>query len=326
MNQSIHKRIYSTVAVVLDFGPMQRDELISKVQRKMTHGKRKTDATAVGNDSELRARIAQVIDELIAHGLISKGDGGYYLASEKPVILRSEACARLVLEALGRRPMTKSQIRRELERSFGTDKTLSPRDDNLLHSILGKVLKRLQRSEIILLSDGVYSISPERVACIRDIDAILRLKEDFLTRLHAAGGEFFEHYYMTLLGKYLKKHGKTVEKNEVSGGAADGGIDGVIVCVDSLGFRETVMVQMKNRLEETNETVVRGFWGSVCAFGGTRGIFATTSTFHEAARTFLDGIDNCVGTDGDRIFAMACECKYGIKKRGNEYVIDSAVL
>ena len=131
---------------------------------------------------------------------------------------------------------------------------------------------------------------------------------------------------MTLLGKYLSKHGKTIESNEVKGGAQDGGIDGVIITVDALGFRETTMVQMKNRIEDTTETSVRGFWGSVCAYQGTRGIFATTSNFHISALSFLDAIDSCVGIDGDRIFLMACECQYGIKRRNGKYTVDTKLL
>ena len=86
------------------------------------------------------------------------------------------------------------------------------------------------------------------------------------------------------------------------------------------------MVQMKNRIEVTNETTVRGFYGAVCAYRGTRGIFATTSDFHSSAKSFLDGIDNCVGVNGGKIFEMAKECGYGIRLRHGRYTIDNKVL
>ena len=198
--------------------------------------------------------------------------------------------------------------------------------NNILSTLLGNLLKRLISLGIIVVTDGYYSISPKKEAKIDDIHSILSLREDFVIRLHTKGGEYFEHYFMTLLEKYMQKHGKTVVESKVNGGAADGGIDGIMKTTDSLGFKELIMVQMKNRLEETNETAVRGFWGSVCAYQGTRGIFATTSSFHPLAKEFLDNIDNCIGLDGEAIFKMALECQYGVKKKGGRYVLDTKVI
>ena len=156
---------------------------------------------------------------------------------------------------------------------------------------------------------------------------MLTLKESFLSRLHKRGGEFFEVYFMTLLGKFYEKNGKTVLSNSTMGGSADGGVDGIIETVDCLGFRETIMVQTKNRSDKTTEITVRGFYGAVCAKQGSRGIFATTSDFHEGATAFLEAIDNCVGVDGAMIFKMACKTHYGIKRcsTGN-LIVDTAII
>ena len=40
----------------------------------------------------------------------------------------------------------------------------------------------------------------------------------------------------------------------------------------------------------------------------------------------MDSIDNCVGIDGDKIFSMACECLYGIKRRGGKLAVDTRVV
>lgn len=327
MTTQLHKRIFKAIALQLDESALNRETLIKRVQANLARADRAIDCTEVGCNTELRGKIAQVIDEMTADGLIAESKKGYYLLSDSPVILRSEACAREILTLLSETPRSKSEIRQALAGRFGTDKTLTRRDDDTLHGMLAKLLRRMIDSRIIELVGDKYSILPDKIADVGDMQAMLELKEDFLTRLHAAGGEFFEHYYMTLLGKYMKKHGRNVLKNEVNGGSADGGIDGIMVTEDSLGFRETVMVQMKNRRQHTTETVIRGFWGAVCAFGGTRGIFATTSYFHESATAFLSGIDSCVGTDGAKIFAMACECRYGIKhSKDGKYYIDHLVL
>jgi restriction endonuclease Mrr len=223
-------------------------------------------------------------------------------------------------------PMTKPELRQALVRRFGTDKTASTHDDNILYSLIGQVTKRLINFGIIEIAGAKYQIAPERVAKIEDISDMIALKTEFMTRLHSRGGEFFEHFILTLLGKHLSRSGKTVTESYVTGGSDDMGIDGIIKTTDSLGFREVLMIQAKNRLEMTSETAVRGFWGAVCASQGSRGIFATTSDFHPSAAKFLENIDNCVGVNADKIFAMACECLYGVKRRDGKYYIDTKIL
>ena len=86
------------------------------------------------------------------------------------------------------------------------------------------------------------------------------------------------------------------------------------------------MVQTKNRAEIATETDVRGFYGAVCANQGSRGIFAISSDFHPAAKKFIDSIDNCVGINGEKIFAMAIDTSYGIKRESGKLLIDRKVL
>ena len=87
-----------------------------------------------------------------------------------------------------------------------------------------------------------------------------------------------------------------------------------------------MLVQAKNRTDATSETVVRAFLGAVYASGGTKGIFATTSDFHPAAKILLSGIDNCVGVNSEDIFKMACRNLYGIRKKSGKLVIDNKIL
>ena len=86
------------------------------------------------------------------------------------------------------------------------------------------------------------------------------------------------------------------------------------------------MIQTKNRVQLTNETTVRGFYGALCAKGGTRGIFATTSDFYGTAKDFLATLDNCLGICGADIFDLAIKVSYGIKKKGAGYIIDDKLL
>ena len=152
------------------------------------------------------------------------------------------------------------------------------------------------------------------------------LRSEYLTRLHGKGGEYFEHYFMNLLEKYVTLHGKTVLENTTVGGSEDGGIDGILLTKDCLGFEERILVQTKNRRLTFSEKDMRGFYGAVRAARGSRGIFATTGTFHDGAVRFLDALPDLVGIDGLRLFEMATETLYGIKKNGGKLSVDTKLI
>ena len=320
-----HKRIYNTIFSVIEKKALQREALIDEVTGKLI-GLSVHSHRDIGKTTETRSSVAEVLAEMLETGVISEENSRIVCASCRFVALRAESLEKEILELLKSGPKNKQQIRDYLESTFGTYKTNTTKDDNILYSLNGQVIARLIRFGLIGVKDGAYYILPEKLAKLDNIAEMLSLKADFLTRIHSRGGEFFEHFIMTLLGKYIQSFGVTVTENRTSGGSADGGIDGIISTVSPLGFRERIMVQAKNRLELSSETVVRGFYGAVCAGGGSRGIFATTSDFYPSARAFLDGIDNCVGVNGDLIFKMAIKCQYGLKRIKGKYKIDNKIL
>ena len=325
---NLNKKIYSTVIDILEKKPLQRRELISAYINSLALPRElMLDKSTSGRVNVERSIIGAAINEMRSKGIITKNADGFYFATEqKPVVIRNERCESEILKMLAEKSLTKSEIRQGLTRVFGTDKTLTEKDDNKLFAYMGDALRRMVKDGALTLDGKYYSISKKISARIDDISNVLTLKNVFLTRLHKKGGEFFENYFMTLLEKYVTLFGKTVTSNTTTGGSADGGIDGILETVDMLGFRETIMVQTKNRSDSTNETDVRGFWGAVCARQGSRGIFVTSSDFHYSARAFLDSIDNCVGVDGDKIFEMARMTHYGIKKVGAELSVDDRIL
>lgn len=321
-----HSRLYRAIVLVLEKSPMEREKLISTVLKKLGYDTNGAISTASGA-SLTRGNIGTIINEMHEAGLISIDDyGKYFLVYAKPVIIRIEKCEQEILKALSVSEKTKAEIREHLKSIFGTDKTATTKDDDLLSTYMGHILKRLLTLGAIKLTDDAYSLSEKATAYADNINEMLSLREDFLIRLHAKGGEFFEHYFLSLLTRYYRKHGKTILESYVTGGSDDGGIDGVIKTEDSLGFRETTMIQTKNRIQLTNETTVRGFYGAVCARQGTRGIFVTTSDFYGTAKSFLDSIDNCIGMNGQDIFEMALKTSYGIKRNSKKYYIDESIL
>ena len=323
-----HTKIYRLIVDTLESTPLPRKGLIEKCLTKLGLTEDELKDRSVGSiQNNLRSRIGTVINEMHLRKLIALDEAGrYFLVSARPVIIRIERCETEIIKALSKKSLSKSELKNILKSVFGTDKTATTRDDDTLSTYMGQVLKRFTAEGVVIIEDGIYKLSPNLTASFDNISAIMTLKSDFLARLHARGGEFFENYFMTLLKKYSEKHGKKVLECYVTGGSDDGGIDGVMKTEDALGFREITMVQTKNRVDIPSETDVRGFYGAVCAKRGTRGIYATTSDFHPGAKKFLDALDDCIGVNGERIFAMAIECSYGIKKHDGKIEIDTRML
>lgn len=284
------------------------------------------DDSVNGRYNTLKSLTGTVINDMERKGVISLTDGLYAKNEDRLVAIRIDECEREILELIKSAPRTRDEIKDAMVGFFGTDGTPSVKDDNRLFTYIGQILKRLINEEVLDWDGTTYSVAPEKSALIKSRSEIISLKAAFLKRVHSRGGEFFEHFFINLISRYLTRTGKTVIESHVTGGSADGGIDGIVRTVDSLGFCETIMIQMKNRVVTATETDVRGFYGAVCAKQGTRGIYATISDFHPMAKKLLDEIDNCVGVDGDKIFSMACDTSYGIKRVGNTLKIDNEVV
>ena len=323
-----NKAIYVKIISLLERSPMTKSALIDAYIGTLGLSREQLlDRSTAGRSNVERSRVGEAIAQMLEKGMITKTDNGIYVAADQtPVVIRRESCEAQILKMLRDKDMTKQQIRKELTQVFGTDKTATEKDDGRLSEYMGESLRRMVKLGALEMHGSKYAIASRIAARVDDISGMLKLKEAYLTRLHRKGGEFFETYFMTLLEKYYALHGKTVISNTVSGGSDDGGIDGIIETTDALGFRETVMVQTKNRNETVNEKAVRGFYGAVCARLGSRGIFVTVSDFHDAARAFLDSIDNCVGVDGRKLFEMAIETKYGIRSSAEGLTVDERII
>ena len=324
MNSTVHKKIYGTVLEVLANRQMTHNALIEEAISLLYDG---IDTSGqVGDFTEIRGLVGSVVSEMKSDGVILYDSALYTVGADGDMPLRMERCEKEIVSFLTFGAKNKAEIRSRMREVFKTDKTKSDHDDKILYNYIGQILRRLVDLGIIELSDGLYSIKAQTQADTSNLNEMLELKSLFLTRIHRNGGEFFEHYILTLLKKNEQSYGKTVTECRTTGGAADGGVDGIIKTVDYLGFRDTVLIQAKNRTDVTTETTVRGFLGAVYANGGNKGIFATTSDFHPAAKVFLSGLDNCVGVNGDDIFKMACKHLYGIKKKSGKLVIDNKIL
>ena len=326
---SEYRQIYRYIVDELAYSPLGRADLILRVLSSFElSDEEMSEHDTNAKKNVLRSKIGAIISEMHRKGILIKSNGDIYaLKNEKPISLRIESCEESLLSLFENgEALTRLEIKAKMVEIFKTDTTATQKDDNQLFTYVGRILKFLVRENILAFNNGKYYAIPEAHARIKNRQEVLLLADEFLRRIHSKGGEFFERFFMNLLTKYLQKQGKKVIESYVTGGSRDGGIDGVCVSVDSLGFRDHIMVQTKNRTVAASETEVRGFYGAVCAQRGTKGIFVTSSEFHPAATEFLEKLDDCVGIDGKKIFNMASECGYGIIHNGSELIIDAEVF
>ena len=230
MNTSVHKKIYKTVLEALALRTLPHKTLIDEVTRRL-YGGIGIEAGQIGQFTEIRGTIGSVINEMRADGVILTDNGTYSIGSTSPLTLRLESCEKEIISLLGTSAKTKQQIRSYLRHLYATDKTESESDDRLLFDHMGQILRRMISERKIELIEGKYSLCDQTKATADDLGAMLELKSTFIQKIHRNGGEFFEHYIMTLLGKHQKKYGKTVLECRTTGGTSDGGIDGILKTV-----------------------------------------------------------------------------------------------
>lgn len=278
-----------------------------------------------------KSRIGMILSACMKSGYIIESESGrlQLVGTGKHVISRERARDYIISVLENGNMLTKQEIFAQAEKDFGTDKTPDRKDDNDLRSVLGKVLVRLEEEHHIKKTRSGYRLNNDRSYPNTEMGSCLRqaahggdLKECFLEAVHIRGGEWFEIYCVDLLDNYYRAIGKKVLSACVTGGSDDGGIDGIIRTEDWLGYRETILMQMKNRYAIMTAKDIREFYGAVCAEQGTRGVFITVSAYHREAQRLLDKVDNLIGIDGAKLFEIACQCGKGIVKKDGKIALD----
>lgn len=137
------------------------------------------------------------------------------------------------------------------------------------------------------------------------------VEEEVLIRLKSGSPNFFEHAVLRLLaamGYSLDQ--KTYER---TGGAGDGGIDGVLRS-DRLGL-ERVYVQAKRWKGNVNPEEVRAFCGALTLKHANKGVILTTGVFSDAAISQLRSGPQAVRTiDGRELASLMVEYGVGVSR------------
>ena len=294
-----------------------------------------SDARPESAFTQAKNRIGTILTALIHTGYISESEAGYLLLQEQPKphfsVFEVREC---IADCLKNGKLAgKQEIFRHAEVQFGTDRTASRDDDNALRSAVGRELLALEREGNLRKLSRGYRLAGNDKYPATELGGYLReaalggdLKHCFLEAIHTKGGEWFETYSVNLLRTYYLMTGKQVDEGEVTGGSDDGGIDGILHTTDDLGYRETVLMQMKNRHAVITPKDIREFYGAVCAEKGSRGIFVTLSRFHPEAQKLLDRVDNLTGIDGARLYEIAARCHVGLVEQDGQLRIDEDLL
>lgn len=316
-------------------GRMRRKELIEAGVAALGVAQSGVDLSPGAPLAQAKSRLGMALTALIHAGSIREDEAGFLnLIESRDAQFAPAAIRRFITDTLERGGcLGKQELYRLAEHHFGTDKTPTREDDNALRSAMGRMLLELEKEQNIARTSRGYRRTAPGIYPATELGGYLRqaaeggdVRRCFLEAIHTKGGEWFESYCVQLLRAYYLSEGKTVDAGFVTGGSNDGGIDGVIHTTDDLGYRETVLMQMKNRHVVMTAKDVREFYGAVCAENGSRGIFITLSSFHPEAQKLLDKVDNLTGVDGNKLFAIARRCQFGLLEKDGKLTLDEALL
>ena len=146
---------------------------------------------------------------------------------------------------------------------------------------------------------------------VKQIEAVLA--KELLDRIIQAPPAFFEGLIVKLL-LAMGYGGSQHSPGRIVGQSGDGGIDGVID-QDALGL-DRVYVQAKRYAVENavGEPDIRGFSGSLGAAKANKGVFVTTSSFTQPARSFAERHPTrIVLIDGEQLTTLMIRHNVGVR-------------
>ena len=287
------------------------------------------DKSPRGKNCRIRSELGTALNRLTQQKAVLSKGGSLFLQKDRLVLVQEAQCEAAIRDLFDVRPRyRREELFRLLAEHFRTGQTPLKADDLSLAVVADRVIARMtvegeleESNGTLICTEQISGSSPGRALSEQEC------KERLLARLYRRGGAHFEVFLANALEKYFLITGRDVTCCEITGGSADGGIDIVIDTVDELGFSEHIFVQAKCRRQApVTEKEIREFYGALNAQKGSRGIYATTTTFHPGAQKLLDSLDNCVGIDGDKLFEILKKTEYGIHRSNSGYLLDTAVV
>lgn len=288
--------------------PVQRKQLIDRCikRQKLTAAELK-DKTPGAVLNVIKCRFGDAIEQLLTSGAIVQNPDGSLVRNEKkaaPTAVKKaqrDAVIKPVivtlLEASGK---TKRDILNVVKDRAAP--LLTGVSEQVLLSDAGRILEELIKTEKLELKDGVYGIhetEQERAARI----------------FNALSDEALVEHSVNMLKQWYESRGYKVTEWKNTDSPTDGGIDGVITATDELGFQERIILQVKNFHNKNNrvkECEMREFCGVLAKDSATKGLFVTSSKYHQGAAKFAKDFKYkyLALIDGDKWLRLAADCGY----------------
>ncbi|MFA6692723.1 MAG: restriction endonuclease [Acholeplasmataceae bacterium] len=327
------KQIKEWLLIIVSKGAIDRSPLI--LECISYFGLTKEELKNKSSDSVLtkaKSRIGSVLAKLLNDGDFILDSSKIKLNKKIQEIIKEDELGQSIIEILSHQGVkTKKQVFDLVAKKV--DSLKQGRDLKDIRSLSGNALTNLVKIGTVIKNEILFSVSKDNEFSNTEIGKCLKNAQTsddifpfLIDAFNIKGGEFFEEYSVKLIEKCLLKN-VTINSSKVTGGPTDDGIDGIITCIDYLGYKETIFVQARVRNKGSiTLKEVREFFGSLCAEKGTKGIFITNTTFHSEAKKFIDKQNILIGIDGRKLFEHAKDVQYGVIKKGTIISLDSNVF
>lgn len=150
------------------------------------------------------------------------------------------------------------------------------------------------------------------------------LAQELLERIKNSPPKFFESLVVDLLVA-MGYGGSRKDAGQAVGQVGDGGIDGIIK-EDKLGL-DAIYLQAKRWEGTVGSPAVQGFAGALIGKKARKGVFITTSTFSQQAKSFASGTENLkiILIDGEQLAQLMIEHDIGVTEE-SRYIVKKVDL
>lgn len=263
-----------------------------------------------------KCRFGNAIDLMISGGYFSQDENKILckLKEEKPEVTvenvkRDGRIENIVLDLLSQKNYPRGSLLAE------TSKILLKNEPTLSMQVAradtGRIIAELKQAGKIQEKSGSLQLfGQKKQATPNDIKTVFDSLSD---------EELVDHS-VALLEKWFNFSGYTEVVAENTDGPSDNGIDGIITYKDTLGYKETVILQVKHIAKKEKYVPlceVREFLGVLAAHPqALKGIFVTNAKYHKDTIKFVNSYKSkyFLLLDGNTVLKLAKTCGYKFSK------------
>lgn len=262
-----------------------------------------------------KCRFGNAIDLMIAGGYFSQDENKILskLKEEKLEITvekvkRDNKIEQILLNLLSKKNYKRQELLSVVAKEvLDADKTVTLQ---IVRADTGRMISELKTAGKITENKGVISIVQPKQKNLPDVKKAFESLSD---------EELVDHS-VALLEKWFTLKGYTEISAQNTDGPNDNGIDGVITYKDFLGYRETILLQVKHIVKKERYVPlceVREFLGVLASHPtALKGIFITNAKFHKDTVKFVNAYKGkyFLLLDGNGLLKIAKNCGYNFVK------------